>query len=152
MAHLWGPIRAYWAKRKSRGVVTVCKRSPRDSQIVCQVLQFLESPKCLLSGLEASFCCVKPIPWNKHGVRVIVSRLWVVFSWVKSLGRPFTFWGLYKAPIVTLEDTIWSYPFWELCFLLLSVLPIRECSVLVDASTPLFGFKGWRGWFCGFRT
>ena len=33
-----------------------------------------------------------------------------VFSWVLSLGRPFTFWGLYKAPIVTLELTIWSYP------------------------------------------
>ena len=42
---------------------------------VCQILQILESPECLFSGLEASFCCVKPIPWHKHGVIVIVSRL-----------------------------------------------------------------------------
>ena len=29
---------------------------------VCQILQLLEFVECLLSGLEASLCCVRPIP------------------------------------------------------------------------------------------
>ena len=64
----------------------------------------------------------------------------VVFSWVKSLGRPFTFLGLYKAPIVTLEYNL-KLSLFESSAFFLSVLPIRECSVLVDSSTPLVDLR-----------
>ena len=60
----------------------------------------------------------------------------VVFSWVKSHGRLFTFWGLYKAPIVTQEDTIWSYP------LLRALLSFLVFSLLVDSSTPPLWIQG----------
>ena len=74
-----------------------------------------------------------------------VSKIWklselyfldfcVVFSWVRTnnLDDPL----LFEASIVTLEDTICS-----LRFLLLNVLPVRECSVLVDTSTPLMDLR-----------
>ena len=61
----------------------------------------------------------------------------VVLSWVLSLGWPLTFWGLYKAPSCnTWEDNL-KLSLLRVCFLLLSVLPVRECSVLLDSSTPL---------------
>ena len=117
-----GPLNAYWARGASLGPDTFVIKSPWDHKYLWHVLEttniFLETrPR------RFSFTFVTSVSDTCMLSELYFHDFCVVFSWVLSLGWPFTFWGLYKAPIVTLELTIESYPFWELCFLLLSVLP-----------------------------
>ena len=49
------------------------------------------------------------------------------------LDDPSLFEAYIRPPIITLEHNLKLSLFLKLCFLLLSVLPVRECSVLVDS-------------------
>ena len=106
-AHLWGPIRAYWATRESRGAVTVCRRSPRDPQecVSDSTVRKISTVSLVRHRSIFLLCQAHPMtqPWcNSYSFKTLSCLIKGSYH----LDDPLHCEAYIRPPIVTLEVTI----------------------------------------------